>query len=227
MKAKSIKGNSAEEIKTALQQSLADGFKPTLAIAFISIKQDRKAITEILRKEGIEVLGATSCGEFVDGHQSEGAAAILLIEINPDYYTILFETVGKRSLKEATTELANSALKKFKRPAFILCTTALSEKGELLDGELIVRSIEDVVGPQVTICGGMAGDDWLLTGSYIFTHENETNNGLASLVLDEDYISIQGMAISGWKPIGISRTITRCDGSTIYTIDDKPALEMI
>ncbi len=48
MKAKSNKGNSTEEIKIALEQTISDGFKPTLAIAFISLKQDRKAITEIL-----------------------------------------------------------------------------------------------------------------------------------------------------------------------------------
>ncbi len=39
MKAKSIKGKSAEEIKTSLQQSMADGFAPTMAIVFLSIKQ--------------------------------------------------------------------------------------------------------------------------------------------------------------------------------------------
>ena len=60
MKAKSLKGKSPEEIKSALAQSLADGFKPTLAIMFISIKQDRKAICEILHKKGIDILGATS-----------------------------------------------------------------------------------------------------------------------------------------------------------------------
>ena len=40
MKAKSIRGGSAEEIDSALQQSMADGFRPTLAIVFISIKQE-------------------------------------------------------------------------------------------------------------------------------------------------------------------------------------------
>ena len=60
MKAKSIRGRSAEEIHSALQQSMADGFRPTLAIVFISIKQDRKAVCEILDKEGIDIIGATS-----------------------------------------------------------------------------------------------------------------------------------------------------------------------
>jgi len=34
---------------------MSDGFKPTLAFVFISIKQDRKAVCEILDNKGIEV----------------------------------------------------------------------------------------------------------------------------------------------------------------------------
>ena len=52
MKAKSIKGKSTEEIKIALKESMTDGFKPTLAIAFISVNQDGKAICELLPHEG-------------------------------------------------------------------------------------------------------------------------------------------------------------------------------
>lgn len=226
MTSKSIHGNSTAEINAALQKNLADGFKPTLAIGFISIKQDRKAIAELFRQEGITLFGATSCGEFTDGHQSEGAAVILLLDMKVEHFTVLFEPIGEKDLEEVTTALAKKALDKFKRPAFILCTTWISENGGILDGELVVRTIEKVVGPQVSICGGMAGDDWSLSGSYIFNVESETKNGLAALVLDEEHIQVQGMAISGWKPIGISRTVTRCEGTTIFTIDNKPALDM-
>ena len=48
MKAKSIKGKSTEEIKSALEQSMTDGYKPTLAICFISKSLDRIAISELL-----------------------------------------------------------------------------------------------------------------------------------------------------------------------------------
>jgi len=44
MEARSIKGNSVEEIEEALQQSMTSGFKPTLSIIFLSVKQDRDAV---------------------------------------------------------------------------------------------------------------------------------------------------------------------------------------
>jgi hypothetical protein len=46
MKAKTIKGKSTEEISSALTESMSDGYKPTLAVVFLSVKQDREAISK-------------------------------------------------------------------------------------------------------------------------------------------------------------------------------------
>jgi hypothetical protein len=226
MQAKSIKGKSTEEIKTALEASRADGYRPTIAIVFISIKQDRKAICEILHKEGIDIFGATSSGEFINNHQSEGETVVMLLDINKNDYCILFEDIGERTLNDAATNMAKAALQKFDKPAFILCSTLLSASGKMFDGESLIRSIEKTVGPQVNMFGGMAGDDISFTGTYVFTHEQSTDYGMVALVVDEDKISLHGMAISGWKPIGVFRTVTKSDGNLIYTIDNEPALEM-
>lgn len=226
MKAKSIKGRSTEEILSALEQSMADEFRPTLAIVFISIKQDRNAIMELLNSKGIDFVGATSCGEFINGYEDEGSAAILLLAIDRSSYTILFEDIGDRALTEVASQLAHDALRKFNKPAFILCSTFMSATGKVVMGEPLVRSIENVVGTQVNIFGGMAGDDMTFTGTWVFTNDQRTDYGIAALVLDEEKVSLHGMAISGWKPIGVFRTVTKSEGNMIFTIDGKPALEM-
>jgi hypothetical protein len=226
MKAKSIKGKSVEEIQTALKQSMTDGYKPTLAIVFISIKQNRKAVCEILHQNEIYVVGATSSTEFIDGHQDEGSIVILLLNLNKEYYTILFQEVGHMTLSDAATKMAQAALQHFSNPAFIICSTGLSTKGKMMDGETLIHSIERVVGLHANMFGGLAGDDLTFTGTYAFTYNQSTDYGMAALILNEDKISLHGMAISGWKPIGVTRTITKSDGNLIYTIDDQPALDM-
>jgi uncharacterized protein YigE (DUF2233 family) len=90
MRAKSLHGQSPEEIRSALNESLAEGFKPTLGIVFISVKQDRNELCRIMNNAGIEIIGATSAGEFIDNHQSDGAIAILLLEISKEHYKIIF-----------------------------------------------------------------------------------------------------------------------------------------
>ncbi|MGG9962193.1 FIST signal transduction protein [Ferruginibacter sp. SUN106] len=226
MKAKSIKGNSTAEINNALQQSMADGFKPTLTIIFISIKQDSSAVCEILTVAEIDCIGATSCNEFTDGHQTEGAIAILLLEVDRNNYSMLTEDIGTKTIAEAATQLSNAALEKFSKPSLILLSTSLMENGAILDGETLIRNIERSIGSQVNMFGGMAGDDMSFTGPYIFSNNWKTTYGVAAIVFNAEKIKMYGVALSGWRSIGVSRTITKSKNNLLYEIDGKPALEM-
>ena len=226
MKAKSIKGKSTEDIKQAIENSISDSFTPTVAVLFISVKQDRKAICELLDSKNIDILGATSCGEFTNGHQTEGEIALLLLELSKEHYTILYEDIADGSLDDTVSRLANNALKQFTNPSLIICSTGINLKGKLFEGEKLVRNLSQNLGPDKIFFGGMAGDDWTMKGSFVFTNGKETNYGLVALVLNSDKITLKGMAITGWKPMGIARIVTKSKGNLLYEIDGKPAIEL-
>jgi hypothetical protein len=226
MKAKSIKGSSIGEIKSALSDCLSDGFHPTVAIVFVSIKLDRKTIGEMLDDLGIKVMGATTSGEFKDGYQGDGSAVIMLLELDPVNFKILYEDIGARKLADVANQLTDEGKRTFDKPGFILCGTGLNRKVEFLDAPALIQNMEEGLGPGVNIFGGLAGDDFTFTGTYVFTNSRETDNGIVALVLNEDRISLHGYAMSGWKPLGIKRTITKCKDGWIYAIDDKPAFDM-
>lgn len=222
-----------EEVRYALEDILDltarsgdQEFRPELAFVFVSIKQDWVTLRDLLHRKGLEVLGATSSGEFTEAGQSEGGIAVLLLELPKEDFTILFEPIGERTMEDAAMNLARRAFQTFDHPAFILLSTLLSADGKMLEGETLIRSIEKVTGPQVTLFGGMAGDDISFTGTYVFTHDQSTDYGLVALILNEEKVSLSGMAISGWKPVGVARTITKSRGNLLYTIDGQPALDM-
>ena len=100
MKPKTIKGNSQDQIQSALNESLVDGFKPTLAIVFVSIKQDHVAICKPLDDLGIRIFGATTNGEFIDNTTEKESVAIMLLDMNPAYFTILFEEFPDKNYRE-------------------------------------------------------------------------------------------------------------------------------
>ncbi|MBT8178667.1 MAG: hypothetical protein HKP60_06050, partial [Eudoraea sp.] len=120
MKSKSIKAGSTGEFKVALQKAMSDGFAPTLAIVFVSVKQDRKALCEIFKKEGIDLIGATSSGEFIDGHQSSGGIVGMLLDLDKANYRILIREIGGNSLEESAKNMLEEAYASFSDPAFIL-----------------------------------------------------------------------------------------------------------
>ncbi|MEZ5033380.1 MAG: FIST N-terminal domain-containing protein [Chitinophagaceae bacterium] len=226
MQAKSIKGKSTAEIKKALSDSMEDAFKPTLAIVFMSISQDRKVVCELLTNAGLDVFGATSCGEFTEGYQAEGSIVVLLLDIPKNYYAFLFEEIGDSNLSEVGHRIAQEAEKKFTHPSMILCSTGINSKAELFNGTQLVQSVKEKLSSNIAFFGGMAGDDMTFSGSYIFTKEKETDCGVAAIVFDAEKVNMFGMAITGWKPMGIMRTITKSEGKKIYTIDNLSAVDM-
>ena len=226
MKAKSIKGKSPEEIQSALELSMADGYTPTLAIIFISIKQDRKAVAVLFRQKGIDIFGATSCGEFINGHQSDGEIVILLLDVKKEHYAISIEDVENNEVDKTAALIAKNALLHFKNPTLLLTCCGVYANGQYFDGDTLVKVLVKELGEESVFFGGMAGDDWSIKNSYVFTHQKESDNGIATLVFDGDKISLQGMAIHGWKPLGIARKVTKSTGNKVYCIDGKPAAEL-
>ena len=228
MQAKSIKGNSAEEIKDALQQSMTDGFKPTLAFVFISIKNDIDAVCMLLDQQGIQIFGTTTGGEFIDGDISAGAIAILLLDMNPSHFKILLQDYRDKDPEAVAKEMAVKAKEKFKNPAFIISNSfhSAGESAHLL-GDLVVKAIESVTGKDIIIWGGRAGDDFVFNETVVFTNHHSTKRGILLLVLDGDKILVRGEAASGQKPVGTEKIITKAIDNWIYEIDHKPAAEMV
>ncbi len=103
-----------------------------------------------------------------------------------------------------------------------------------IDGDQIIEGIIQGFGKpassedrELTIFGGMAGDDLLAEKPLVFTNGKSRDNAILALVIDEDKIDVRGIATCGWKAIGTAKTVTKSEGNTVYTIDDKPALDML
>jgi hypothetical protein len=221
MKAKSIKGKSADEIKSGLEESMADGFKPTLAIVFLSVSQVREGLCEMLTENNIAIFGATTNGEFIDEETQKGTIAMLLLDIDTSYFTILFEEYPDKNYREITQGLARTSLERFSNPAFLIAGSNMET-----DAEQMLFGFADVVGEEVNVFGGMAGDDYAFTGQFVFTNNKVSGEGIVVLVLDEEKIDIKGVATCGWRAVGTEKTVTKSEGNHVFTVDDVPVLEL-
>ena len=221
MKAKSIKGNSTDEIRSALQQSMSDGYQPTLAIIFLSIKQDHQAICKLMDEAGIAVFGCTTNGEFIDEVTEKGSVAILLLDINKNYFEIYFEEYPEKNYREVTNRIAQQAKEIFTSPAFFISGSNMET-----DAEELLFGFEDIVGKDVNVYGSMAGDDFTFSDQFVFTNHHSSTRGLVCIALDEDKIMIKGVATCGWRAVGTVRTVTKSEGNHVYTVDDIPVLDI-
>ena len=106
----------------------------------------------------------------------------MLLDINPAYFKILFFETMDSSAFETSKQLGAEGKKVFSNPAFIIASGWLHT-----DGEQIVKGIEEGYGSNdVTVFGGMAGDDLGLKGPLVFTSGKHSVTGLTAIIINED-----------------------------------------
>lgn len=222
MKAKSIKGKNAAEIKTALEKSMTDWFTPTVAIVFLEADLAHEEICSVLSEKGIQIFGASTGSNFTDGEIETSSVVVLLLDIKQEYFQLKLATTEKGTIKEFAEEIGRAGLEAFRKPAFLIVSGGITA-----DGDEIVDGIENVCGKGTTLFGGMAADSLKMIRTYVFTNDRLTDNGLIALILDEDKINLTGKAIGGWRPVGIDHVITHSNGNIVYSIDNEPAIQFI
>ena len=221
MKAKSIKGKSTEEIKTELEKSMADSFKPTLAFVFLTQLDAIDPVCTILDAKGIAIFGASTSEKFTDEGIEPDGIVVLLLDANPNHFKIVLKDYKSAPVYESACQVGEIGITAFANPAFIISGSDYNTPGEE-----VINGILDKAGAAVMIVGGMAGEPVNFSGS-VFTNDSASTSGLLSLIIDQDKIDVKGIAISGWKPFGTEKRITKCEGTWIYTIDNEPAMDVI
>jgi hypothetical protein len=221
MTVKSFKASSVEALENQLSQLCADGFTPTVAIAFSSLIFDFQGVSSIFKKHGIDVFGCSTAGEILDDEVYDHVTVGLLLDIDPQCFSIYFSEYGGKGVFQTGKEAGMLAREKFANPALIV-----GSGGVAIDAEQIVFGLQAGAGPDVPIYGGLAADDLTFVATSVFDKNKVTDNGMVVLILDADKIEVKGMATSGWEGVGMENIITKAEGNVVYAINDEPALDV-
>ncbi|MCS5491310.1 FIST signal transduction protein [Algoriphagus limi] len=224
MKAKTISGRLTEDIRIALNGAMSDGFKPTLALVFLSIQIDREAICDLLDKEGVQIFGATTDGEIIDTEIDTNSISIMLMDLNPDYFRIIFEEVGQGGYSEVAKSVSEKSLGLYEKPAFIFTGSGIWKDPYI---EKFTDGFKSVFGKDAIVFGGMAGDGFSLSDTYIFTNKKDSPRAAMVIAIDNSKVEINGIATCEWKAIGTPKTITKSIENKVYGIDGEPPLELL
>lgn len=220
MKVHSFHCESPEELKKMVLEQYP-AFQPTLAVVFCSSGQDINAIRSVFNALAIDLVGCTTAGEIADAQLYEQSIVVMLLAIDRSFYRVLLETFDAQGVGPTAEALGKQAVAAFKHPGGIMLTGGLT-----IDAELVIESLRKGAGKSIPMYGGMAGDDLEMRETIIFDNVTVSSQGLLLLLLDTDHVSLQGVAVSGWEPIGGVNTITKAEGNIIYTINDERAYDV-
>ncbi len=217
--------NSFEAGKEACEIALKRlGEKPNLILTFSTSSYDQKEILKGIRNAcpEVPVVGCSSSGEIT----TEGPLSkhIVLMALKTERIKFVIE-IGKGA-KENSFEAGKAMAKKIKDKALkdlkllIILTEGLPE-----NGAAIVRGIQSVLGRELPIIGGAAGDDFQFKETYQYFNEEVLKGAVIGIGLCGDFSFGIGVK-HGWEPIGLPMKVTRSKGAKLIEVDNQPALHI-
>lgn len=221
MNVRTIKAKSVQETKDQIAQYKKEGFSPTLAIIFASVSFDLSSLCETFNENNIDLFGCSTAGEILNSEVFETSIVGLLFEINKDYYQLHCSEHQDNTIFEMGQTAGTFAKNCFPEPALLIASGGVTN-----DAQQIVFGLKSGVGEETPIFGGLAADELTLKGTFAFWQNGVTSDGIVTLVLDTEKITVEGLAISGWQAIGAINTITKAEGNIVYTINNEPALDV-
>jgi hypothetical protein len=167
------------------------------------------------------ILGCTTGGEILGSEVHDGSIVATAVE---------FETASVRlaAVPVATPEAsrdAGAAIGRALDAADLRCVFVLSD-GVHVNGTKLVEGITGALTHEVPVTGGLAGDGERFGTALVAADDALAERRAAAVGLYGDTLAVGHGSIGGWTVFGPERVITRSEGTTLYELDGKPALDL-
>ncbi len=209
---------AGRDLGVALVEKLGD--TPRACWLFCSPQDDLRGLlkgiteaTETYNLVGCTTDGEISCEGFNTGVAVLGGIATDQIEFSVAWVTDLGRDSEKAGMKLARALAPETSY------------VQLFSDGITGNGCAILRGMAAVLGEEIPISGGTAGDDGKFRRTLQFAGERQLTDAAVAIGFAGNFGVGTGVR-SGWCPIGVAKRVTRASGNVLYELGGQPALEV-
>jgi hypothetical protein len=209
--------------RDAVSQALA-GEDARLLMLFASDDYDLPALVAAAHGagRGARLVGCSTAGEIATGGPGEGS--VVCAAFGGPGFSIAAGVGRDVSVdpRRAGAAAAACAAELEERPhkALVLLPDGLSG-----NHQAVVRGAHSVVGSAIPLVGGCAGDNFKLVQTHQFLDGEVLQDAVVAAAIGSD--APLGIGVRhGWKRSGEPMVVTRSAGPQIFTLDDRPALDV-
>lgn len=166
-------------------------------------------------------LGCSTAGEISSQGVSDNTCVITAVHFEAvRLYAASTPLVVMQESRAAGHALASQL------PAAGLRALLVLGQGVNINGSAMIAGITDVLGAEVLISGGLAGDDAAFKQTFVLTDQGVFSDRLACVGFYGDGLQVSHGSFGGWEPFGPARKVTRCDHNVLFELDGEPALDV-
>lgn len=197
---------------------------PKLLVVFCSDSYDLPALLRGVGSvaPGTPLVGCSTAGEIATSGPADASVVVTALG-GPGFHVETAAATGVATrLREAGAEVAGALGDVAGKPHQVLL---LLTDGLAGDQQEIVRGAYGVVGAGVPLVGGCAGDDLKMRATSQFHGTDVLRDAIVAAAISSD--APFGIGVHhGWRSVGEPMLVTRSGGNRVYTLDDRPALDV-
>ena len=175
-----------------------------------------------IKKEvpGAHLIGCSTSGEIGD-HIEDGSITLLGLCFEKSRFKCVAVPVdGAEGSRKAGQEIAEKLNEDDLAGVFVLMP------GLNVNGSKFTLGLKEVLPPNVSVSGGLAGDGLRFKETMTVFENNMSSNQAVGFGVYGKNIKVQSGSRGGWKPFGPQRRVTKADNNILYELDGKPALDL-
>lgn len=206
----------------AAAAEMADG--AALVVGFVGSDRFSESAVAAMRRGcgSVPLIGCSSSG-LVESPGDLAGAVQLVAFGGPGFAASTaiqpYTPGGCREAGSLVTATASGARAGDHEALVLLCDGL---EGDVAD---VIRGAYSTAGAGVPIVGGCAGDDLAMERTWQFCADTICHGGVAAARLSSN--SPIGIGVDhGWTPLGEPMVVTGSSGTSVETLDDRPAMDM-
>ena len=202
-----------------------EGDRVDLSMVYASSEYDYRKVVDTVRKatNNAPLIGASSTGEFTEERVETGSVAVGLLSSDD---IKVFTALAKGVKEEPEAAMRNVAADlRHKLEGYPHLTAIILVDGLSGVGEEIALLTSYLPGRKLKAVGGMAGDDFKMEKTFVFSDDKVCTNALSVCLLASKMPLFTGVK-PGHTPLSKKLRASRTEGNVLYEIDGRPAWEI-
>jgi len=166
------------------------------------------------------IIGCSTSGEIYNNEVYDDSLSVAVVRFNKSSFKLIVKDVKENESFEVGKSIVDELNTDNLKSIFLLCD-ALS-----VDGSELSKGLNKTIPEDCAITGGLAGDGVEFNKTWIIVGGSVVKKHISAIGLYGESLRIRNGCKCGWSRFGLERKITSVKGNVLYTLDNKPALEL-
>lgn len=168
-----------------------------------------------------EIVGCSTSGSICGDEISTGTIICTAIYFEKTHIKVVNQTIDKM---ENSFDLGKKLINQLEKEN-LKHVLVLSE-GLTINGSQLTYGLNTIYGNEISITGGLAGDDANFSETVLLNNSIGKKNQLIAIGFYGEHIKIGYGSMGGWDSFGVDRLVTRSKANILYELDGQPALAL-